>query len=97
MHSNECRLVIDFLLQVTSNSTVLCLKFFGLGWAEGSTSSIAFAIWRQCTLMGGHIGAAQTCRILVNRLSAAAMRLYMSHYFDHLLCLVTSYYSTGSL
>jgi len=26
-----------------------------LGWVKGSTSSIVFARWRQCALMGGHI------------------------------------------
>jgi len=27
----------------------------GLGWAEGSTSSIIFTRWRQCAHVGGHI------------------------------------------
>jgi len=56
----------------------------GLGWAEGSTSSIVFTMWHQCALMGGHIGA--TWRIQLNRPSAAAMHKY----FDHLLYLITS-------
>jgi len=50
------------------------LWLFGL-WtpvSEGSTSSIVFARWRQCALMGGFIGA--TWRI--NRLSVAVMRAY---------------------
>jgi len=47
----------------------------GLGWAEGSTSSIVFARLRQCALMGGHIGA--TWRMRLNRSSAAAMRPYV--------------------
>ena len=56
---------------------------FGL-WTRvgrGSTSSIVFARWRQCALMGGHIAA--NWRIRLNHLSAAAMRL-MSNYLDHL-------------
>ena len=44
----------------------------GLRWAEGSSSSIIFARWRQCALIGGHIGA--TWRIWLNHPSAAAMR-----------------------
>ena len=28
----------------------------GLGWAKGSISSIVFAKWIQCALIGGHIG-----------------------------------------
>jgi len=47
----------------------------GLGWAKGSTSSIVFAKWHQCALMGGHNGA--TWQIRLNRSSAAAMRPYV--------------------
>jgi len=43
----------------------------GLGWAEGSISSIVLASWRQCAHMGRHIGA--TWWIRLNRLSASAM------------------------
>jgi len=50
----------------------ICRLGCGLGWAEGSTSSIVFARWRQCALMGGHIRGSQ--RIRLNRLSAAAIR-----------------------
>jgi len=62
----------------------LCKKtaepiIYGLGceldWAEGSTSSIIFARWRQCAHMEGHIGA--TWRIRLNRPSVAAMRSYV--------------------
>jgi len=56
----------------------------GLQWAEGCTSSIVFASWRQCVLMGEHV--AVTCRVTLNHLSMAMMRL-MSHYCDHLLSL----------
>jgi len=35
----------------------ICRLGCGLGWAEGSTSSIIFARWRQCAHMGKHIGA----------------------------------------
>ena len=33
----------------------ICRLGCGLGYAEGSISSIVFARWRQCVLMGGHI------------------------------------------
>ena len=45
------------------------------GWVELSTSSIVFAMLRQCAHMGGHIGA--TWRIRLNRLSAALLRPYV--------------------
>ena len=51
---------------------LICCLSCGLWWAEGSTSSIVFARWLQCTLMGGHIGVAWQIRL--NRTSAAAMR-----------------------
>jgi len=41
----------------------------GLEWAEGSTSSVVFARWRQCAHLGGQIP--------VNRPSAAEMRSYV--------------------
>jgi len=40
-----------------------------------SISSIVFARWRQCAVMGRHFGA--TWRIQMSRPSAAAMRLYV--------------------
>jgi len=69
------------LWKLRALSVVKCAKTaepidlpFGL-WAVGSTNSIVFAEWRQCTLMGGHIGA--TRRIRLNRPYAAAMRAYV--------------------
>ena len=53
---------------------------FGLEWAEGCTSSIVLARWRQSAVMGGHI--ATTWRMRLNHPSTVAMRL-MSNYFDH--------------
>ena len=53
----------------------ICRFGCGLGWAEGSISSIVFARWRQCAVMGRHFGA--TWRIQMSRPSAAAMRLYV--------------------
>jgi len=47
----------------------------GLGCAEGITTSIVFARWRQCDLPCEHIGA--TWQIWLNRLSAAAMQSYV--------------------
>jgi len=59
----------------------------GLEWAEGCSSSIVFARWHQCALIGGgHV--AVTCRITLNHPSTAAMR-HMSNYFDHTLSLDT--------
>ena len=57
-----------------------CRLGCGLQWAEGCTSSIVFARWRQCTLIRGH--AAGTCRTTLNHPSTAAMR-FMANYFDH--------------
>ena len=51
----------------------ICRLGCGLDWAKGCTSSIVFARWRQCALMGGHIAA--TWRIRLNYPSTAAMRL----------------------
>jgi len=42
----------------------ICRLGCGLEWAEGCTSSIVFARWRQCDLIGGHV--AVTCRITMN-------------------------------
>jgi len=53
----------------------ICHLGCGLGWAERSTSSIIFARRRQCTLIGGHIGA--TWRIRMNRPFATVMRPYV--------------------
>jgi len=53
----------------------ICRLACGLGWAEGSTSSIIFTRLRQCAHMGGHIGA--TWRIRLNCPCAAAMRSYV--------------------
>jgi len=67
----------DFLLWAVQKrlNRSICRLGCRLRWAEGSTSSIVFAKWRQCAHMGGHIGA--TWRIWLNRLSAAAMRSYV--------------------
>jgi len=67
----------------------ICRFGCGLEWAAWCTSSIVFASWRQCALMGGHIAA--TYRIRLNHPSVAAMRLIRqtSNYFDHLLSLDT--------
>ena len=75
----------EFLLRVVQerSNRVICHLYCGLGWAEGSTSSIVFARWRQCSHMGRHIGA--TSRIRLNRRSAVRRRCcLMSNYSDHL-------------
>jgi len=64
----------------------ICRIGCGLQWAEGCTSSIVFARWRQRALTEGHVTV--TCRITMNHASTATMRL-MSYYFDHLLSLGT--------
>jgi len=56
----------------------ICRLGCGVKWAEGCTSSIVFARWRQCALMGGYIAA--TWRIQLNHPSMASMR-FMSNYF----------------
>jgi len=60
-----------------------------VGWrAERSTSSVVFARWHQCALIGWHIGA--TWRIRLNRPSAAAMRPYVKLLWPLVLFCVTS-------
>jgi len=49
----------------------ICRLDCGLGWAEGSTSSVVFARWRQCAQIGA------TWPIRLNRPSAAATRSYV--------------------
>jgi len=66
----------------------------GLEWAEGCTSSIVFARWRQCALVKGHV--AVTCRITLNHPCTAAMHL-MANYFDHLLSLDTPTYTVTQI
>jgi len=57
----------------------ICQSGCGLGWAEGSTSSIVFARWRQCALMRRHIGV--TWWIQFNHQSSAAMWPYLNFTF----------------
>jgi len=63
----------------------ICRLGCGLRWAEGSTSSIVFAGWRQCALMWGHTGA--TRRIRLNRPSAVAMQHHVKLLWPLVLCL----------
>ena len=53
----------------------ICRLGCGLGWAKGSTSSVVFARWHQCAILGGHITA--TWWIWLNRSSAVAMWPYV--------------------
>jgi len=53
----------------------ICHLGCGVGWAEGSTVSIAFARRRQCAHMGGYIGV--TWRIQQNCPSAGVMRSFV--------------------
>jgi len=68
---------------VPDDTAVICTKMAQpidlplgsrLWWDEGSTSSIVFASWRQCALVGGHIDP--TWRLRLNRPPAVAMRPY---------------------
>jgi len=74
----------------------ICRFNCGLEWAEGCTSSIVFARWRQCALVEGHVAA--TCRITLNHpcTTTAAIRL-MANYFDHLLSLDTPTYTVAQI
>jgi len=74
------------------NKQTICSFDCGLEWAEGCTSSIVFARWRQCALVEGHV--AVTCRITLNHPCTAAMRI-MANYFDHLLFLDTPTYTVA--
>jgi len=64
----------------------ICRLHGGLEWADGCTSSIIFARWRQCAFMGGHIITTRQMRL--NHPSTAALRI-ITNYFDHLLSLDT--------
>ena len=75
-------------------SLSICRFDCELAWAEGCTSSIVFARWRQCALVEGHV--AVTCRITLHHPSTAAMRL-MANYFDHLLSLNTPTYRVAQI
>jgi len=72
----------------------ICRFDCGLQWAEGCTSAIVFARWRQCALVEGHV--AVTCQIILNHPSTASMRL-MANYFDHLLSLDTPTYTVAQI
>jgi len=65
---------LSWVVQIRLNRSI-CRLCCGLKWTEGSTSSIVFARWHQCSHMWGHIGA--TWRIRLNCPSAAAMRPYV--------------------
>jgi len=77
---------------------LICHFGCGLGWAEGSISSVIFTRWCQCAHMGRHIGA--TWRIWLNRPSVA-MRSYVKLLWPlvlstsspcHWKCLTNLYY-----
>jgi len=77
----------DFLpwaVQERQNRSI-CRLDCGLGWAEGTTSSVVFTRWRQCAHMGRHMGI--TWRIRLNRRLQRRCG-FMSNYFDHLLLLL---------
>ena len=66
--------ILPWAVQKWLNRSI-CRLGCGLGWTEGSTSSIVFDMWRQCAHMGGHNGA--TWRIRLNRPSEVTMQSYV--------------------
>jgi len=67
----------DFLpwaVQKRLNWSICCLGY-GLGWAEGSTTSIVFTRWCQCVHIGGHIDA--TWRVWLNCPPAVVMQSHV--------------------
>ena len=82
----KCRHFLPWAVQKWLNRSICCLGC-GLEWAEGCTSSIIFARWRQWALVEGHV--AVTCRI-------TSMR-FMANYFDHLLSLDTPTYAVAQI
>ena len=79
----------DFLLWTVEKwlNRLICPLDCGLGWADGSTSSIILARWCQCAHMGGHIGA--TWQIRLNHLSVVAMRSYVKLLWQLVVIMVT--------
>jgi len=61
----------------------ICRLGCGLRWAEGNTSSVVFARWHQCALVGRHINATWRRRCGL-----------MSNYFDHLFVYQLIFYPT---
>ena len=78
-------------MQKRLNPSICCFDY-GLEWAKRCTSSIEFVRWRQYALMKGHV--AVTCRITLNHLCTAAMRL-MANFFYHLISLDTPTYTVA--
>jgi len=76
----------DFLpWAVQKLSQSICHLGCGLRWAEGSTTSIVFARWRQCALIGGTLvqpGEYDSTSI------CSGDAAFLSSYFDHLLLLL---------
>ena len=66
------RTVLQTVAQKRLNRSI-CRLGCGVGCAKGSRSSIVFARWRQCALMGEHVAA--TWRTRLNYPYMASMRL----------------------
>jgi len=77
-----CRKLCKWLNQL------ICHLGCGLWWAEGSTSSIVFARWRQCALPPGEYD--WTVHLLW-------WCILMSNYSDHLLLLLTTAVQTVAI
>jgi len=57
----HCKVQALFAISCAKMASTICHFDCRLEWAEGCTSSIVFARWRQCVLVEGHI--AVICRI----------------------------------
>jgi len=68
--------ILPWAVQKWLNRSI-CRLGYGLGWTEGSTSSIIVARLRQCALTGGHVGVTWRIRLKLNLPSAAAMWSYV--------------------
>ena len=78
------RVFLPWAVQEQLNRSIFRLDC-GLRWAEGSSSSVVFAMWCQCAHKGRHIGATWEYNWTIR----VPMRS-MSNYFDHLLVLLTT-------
>jgi len=54
----------------------------GLGWVEGHTSSIVFARWCQCALMGGHIASTTELSICSGDATLCQITLTTCYYYN---------------
>jgi len=90
-HSNY-RVFLPWAVQERLNRSI-CHLDCGLGWAEGSRSSVIFTRWRQCAHMGRHIGATWWTRL--NHPFAAAMQCYVKLLWPLVIIVIIIINTTG--